>query len=154
MVKPLPAVCSSPEQRSTQSSEGTRSHRGKFLSRWAGQFSDHLFIADLDFARALARDELAALNHNESAPVTELPEELNGLLHVHAKTLVPESLLLGPWTAEMEEHLYFLVRSRATIDWINTTAGEAAEHGLQIALNNGNALVHYLLLLLGAKDSR
>ncbi len=36
----------------------------------------------------------------------------------------PSSLLLGPWTEEMLKHLFWIKKSGASIDWINSTSGE------------------------------
>jgi hypothetical protein len=37
---------------------------------------------------------------------------------------IPGSLLLGPWTEEMLKHLFWIKKSGASIDWINSTSGE------------------------------
>jgi hypothetical protein len=37
---------------------------------------------------------------------------------------IPSSLLLGPWTDDMIKHLFWLNKSGASIDWINSTSGE------------------------------
>jgi hypothetical protein len=39
-------------------------------------------------------------------------------------TEIPHSLLLGPWTEEMIRHLYWLVKSGATLNWLTSTSGE------------------------------
>ncbi len=37
---------------------------------------------------------------------------------------IPHTLLLGPWTEEMIRHLFWIKKSGASIDWVNSTSGE------------------------------
>jgi hypothetical protein len=39
---------------------------------------------------------------------------------------IPNSLLLGPWTDEMIKHLFWIKKSGASIDWLNSTSGEVS----------------------------
>jgi hypothetical protein len=39
---------------------------------------------------------------------------------------IPNSLLLGPWTDEMVKHLFWIIKSGAVIDWLNSTSGEVS----------------------------
>lgn len=125
-----------------------------FVSRWAGQISDDLLQTDFSIIQASAGSRLEEIKLDNIHDLYAFPEELNGLLHVHAETQIPESILNGPWTLEMEEHLHYLVRARASIDWINSTAGEIAEEVMKLAVNTRNTTVQFLLFLLGARDKR
>lgn len=49
---------------------------------------------------------------------------------------IPISLLSGPWTDDMIKHLFWLVRSGARIDWVQSTLGEVLSS------------LHYLLMML------
>lgn len=37
---------------------------------------------------------------------------------------IPHSLLLGPWTEDMTQYLYWLAKSGATVNWVTSTSGE------------------------------
>lgn len=39
---------------------------------------------------------------------------------------IPSGLLAGPWTDDMIKHLFWLVKSGAEIDWVNSTLGEVS----------------------------
>ena len=52
--------------------------------------------------------------------------------------LLPEKLLHGPWTDEKLDLLEMLCKAGATVDWVNTSAGEIAERGLDDAIMEGN----------------
>ena len=52
--------------------------------------------------------------------------------------LLPEKLLHGPWTDEKLDLLEMLCRAGATVDWVNTSAGEIADQGLKDAIMEGN----------------
>ena len=52
---------------------------------------------------------------------------------------IPSKLLHGPWTQEKCDFLELLLRSKASVDWVNTTSGEIASEGLTEAIEEGNA---------------
>lgn len=52
--------------------------------------------------------------------------------------LIPEKSLHGPWTKEKLDLLEMLCSAGATVDWINTSAGEIAEQGLKDAIMEGS----------------
>ncbi len=52
--------------------------------------------------------------------------------------LIPETSLHGPWTKEKLDLLEMLCSAGATVDWINTSAGEIAEQGLKDAIMEGS----------------
>lgn len=60
------------------------------------------------------------------------------ILSLSRMTQIPLRLLRGPWHDEKIELLNVLIRGNASIDWINTTAGETAESGLWDALFEGS----------------
>lgn len=60
------------------------------------------------------------------------------LLLSHGGCLIPEKLLRGPWTDEKCQMLDIVRRSRAMVDWINSTRGEVAMQGLHSALQESN----------------
>lgn len=70
---------------------------------------------------------------------------LNNRLRMHPATQIPESLLKGPWTSEMQKHLAFLVRADPRIDWIDTTDGETLSEGLHTAITTGDLLTLVIL---------
>jgi hypothetical protein len=37
---------------------------------------------------------------------------------------IPDSLLRGPWTEDMIKYLFWLVKSGASVDFLNSTSGE------------------------------
>jgi hypothetical protein len=41
---------------------------------------------------------------------------------------IPNSLLLGPWNDEMIKHLFWIRKSGASIDWLNSTSGEVSRN--------------------------
>jgi len=59
--------------------------------------------------------------------------------------LIPEKVLHGPWTKEKLDLLEMLCSAGATVDWINTSAGEIAEQGLDDAIMEGNLRVVKML---------
>ncbi len=54
------------------------------------------------------------------------------------QSLIPDKLLHGPWTEEKLDLLELLCDAGATVDWINTSAGEVAERGFEEAILEGN----------------
>ena len=68
------------------------------------------------------------------------------LLHCLDGCWLPEKLLRGPWTEAKCEFLMLLLRSGAKIDWIDSTAGEVAELGLQDAIQERNAKAVEILI--------
>lgn len=66
---------------------------------------------------------------------------------------VPRRLLNAPWTTEKCDFLKFLLRGNASVDWVGTTSGEIAEHGLMQALREGNArATRFLVTRSGSGD--
>jgi len=59
---------------------------------------------------------------------------------------IPINLLAGPWTDEMLKHLYWLVKSGASIDWVQSTLGEVFRHRLLLLFGQ------MLTLTLGRSD--
>jgi len=68
---------------------------------------------------------------------------------VDPRTEIPNSLLLGPWTADMTRYLFWLVRGGARIQWTDSTGGEVALVGLKNAIITGNLQVMLLLDVAG-----
>ena len=71
---------------------------------------------------------------------------------------IPEKLLHGPWTNEKGHFLMLLLKHGASINWIDSTAGELAAKGLEDAIREDNrwaveALVGYNHLYYGDGDA-
>jgi hypothetical protein len=49
---------------------------------------------------------------------------ISGLLKLHPSVEIPDYLLGGPWTREMEKQLFWIAQSGAGIDWVASTKGE------------------------------
>lgn len=60
--------------------------------------------------------------------------------------LLPEKLLHGPWNDEKLDLLEMLCMAGATVDWVNTSAGEIAEQGLNDAIMEENRRAVNLLI--------
>ena len=58
----------------------------------------------------------------------------SGFLNLDPACKIPKRLLHGPWLPEKHQLLAVLIRAGASVDWINTTAGEVAERGLRAAV--------------------
>lgn len=68
-------------------------------------------------------------------------------LNLDSACCIPEKLLHGPWTDDKCDMLEIVVRSNASVDWINSTKGEVAEAGFWEALKEGNVRAMKLLLV-------
>jgi len=58
--------------------------------------------------------------------------------HLPLSCEVPEKLLHGPWTNERGHFLMLLLTHGASINWIDSTAGEVAAKGLEDAIREDN----------------
>lgn len=47
-------------------------------------------------------------------------------LNVAEGTQIPTSLLMGPWSEEALEYLFWFVNAGARIDWVSSTSGEVS----------------------------
>lgn len=68
---------------------------------------------------------------------------------------IPPTLLRGPWTSSKCEFLELLIRGNASVDRLNTTAGEVAELGFLEAISEHNArAVRALVARIGPCGTR
>ncbi|KAE8440571.1 hypothetical protein EG329_007229 [Mollisiaceae sp. DMI_Dod_QoI] len=62
---------------------------------------------------------------------------------------LPQSLLSGPWDEDMLKYLFWLTKSGAGIDWLNSTNGEVGLEGLKKAIIFGDVRAIHLLVWAG-----
>lgn len=70
----------------------------------------------------------------------------------NAHVRIPEKLLHGPWSEEKMDLLDLLCWAGATVDWVNTSAGEVAERGLEQAILERNTRAISLLVHAPIED--
>ncbi|KAF8859383.1 hypothetical protein BDZ45DRAFT_673336 [Acephala macrosclerotiorum] len=64
-------------------------------------------------------------------------------------TEIPQSLLSGPWDEDMLKYLFWLRKSGAGIDWLNSTSGEVGLDGLKKAILFGDIRAIHILAWTG-----
>ncbi|KAI9880977.1 MAG: hypothetical protein M1830_009471 [Pleopsidium flavum] len=90
---------------------------------------------------------LSILEMRSTSRMYRLPHCIVGYVSPAIKpSLIPEKLLHGPWTKEKVELLELLCQAGAAVDWVNTSAGEVAERGLEEAIMEGNLRALRLLM--------
>jgi len=88
--------------------------------RWRYKASDDCFTEDYTEFRRVSSVTIVEYTNRDSFP----PWRWTSFLHVHPDFDIPESLLQGPWTPDMVEYLFWLVRADARIRWTKSTSGE------------------------------
>ncbi|KIN01490.1 hypothetical protein OIDMADRAFT_19303, partial [Oidiodendron maius Zn] len=124
-------------------------------SKAKGRNREHIALSSKT-AAARFDDDFAAFLHAASGSehvdllqIYDVGCSLEGVTDLAKGTEIPHSLLLGPWTKEMIRHLYWLVKSGATLNWLTSTSGEAACLGFRDALQAGEFPVILLLMWAG-----
>lgn len=71
---------------------------------------------------------LTSTKNSDPAHMLKHPylEERQKSVDVAYRTEIPHNLLLGPWTDDMVQFLYWLVKSGATLSWDKSTSGEVS----------------------------
>jgi hypothetical protein len=88
--------------------------------RWRHKTIDDCFTEDYAEFRQISSTTIAEYESRDTFPSWRW----TGFLHVHPDFDIPESLLQGPWTPDMVEYLFWLIRAEARIHWIKSTSGE------------------------------
>lgn len=92
----------------------------EYISRWRHKIADDCFIEDYAEFRQLSTQRIVKDMSCDFKPRWTW----TSFLHLHPQFDIPESLLQGPWTADMVEYLFWLIRAEANIEWTNSTNGE------------------------------
>jgi hypothetical protein len=92
----------------------------EYRLRWRYKVKDDCFIEDFADFKRLSSDIIVKNMFFEFKPRWVWIS----FLHMHPQFDIPESLLQGPWTEDMVEYLFWLIRAGAKIGWTNSTNGE------------------------------
>jgi hypothetical protein len=130
-------ICSRPHSRRLIGLNGMDEHMHRFRyrcrqttpdncfiaghrSRWRHKITDNCFIEDYAEFRQLSNERIV----NDMSCDFTPRWAWTSFLHMHPQLDIPESLLQGPWTSDMMEYLFWLIRAEARICWTNSTNGE------------------------------
>jgi hypothetical protein len=89
-------------------------------SRWYNKVQDDSFDEDYSNFFTLT----GPVGEGWESSLIRPPFQWNGLLGIHPRTELPESLLRGPWPSDVIKHLFWFVRAGARIDYHESTKGE------------------------------
>ena len=137
---------------SSKSTEATitesleNAHKNDSLSVSGALFGDHMFSWSvcsntkvvLEVGLSVGNIFLQTITYKQDCKPVKILQYRWKLLLCLDECRIPDKLLHGPWTDAKCDFLEVVIRSGASVDWVNSTSGEVADLGLKEAILEGN----------------